>query len=630
MFELSSYQKNILDYIKYENGNLLVNAKAGSGKTSTLILISEEIIKQNKKCLFLAFGKDIITELQRKIISDDCQIKTLHALGRSFVLSYLYKKYKENYDLTVDKTDEFIKEKVKKLFVLYCEEDFKKENEDLDESDFKDLYYNIIREISQMVNFARLYNIDYNDYNQVYNLGWKLCYNLKEYEELGLKEYPAIVRDIINDLREKFENPELNDDGLPTFTIGFTDMIYFPCLYNMTPPWSIRPYLEYVLLDESQDFSVLQQLFIKLLNNHFNTRFIFVGDEKQAIYGFAGADTKSIYNLKKNFYLKELPLNICYRCPENIIKLSQSLVPEIDWNHNREDKGIVKFFKETDLDTLIKPGDIIIGRRNKDLVRIYKELVLNKKTEVKFQNAEMVTSIVNEIDRCIKDYIKFYNQCLNVEKDLYKLCDENNINWKKADNKMTKEEKEFIQTHYTSLVKDIRLTRKNIMKKNYTLDYLLKCMEDYKNNGAYNFIFEGMNENVLIDYFEVIEDLIMQYKDLKESVLLKDFSSYLEGFLKGNLNKNVPILSSIHKMKGGEADNVYILDYPRFPYIYNSQTEDTQQQERNLQYVALTRAKKNLYLGYISKPNRPREDEEDIIIKNKDCEAEVKQRLMLK
>ena len=50
-------------------------------------------------------------------------------------------------------------------------------------------------------------------------------------------------------------------------------------------------------------------------------------------------------------------------------------------------------------------------------------------------------------------------------------------------------------------------------------------------------------------------------------------------------------------MKGGEADNVYIFDYPLFPYkMGGNMSEDDEQQERNLKYVAVTRAKKNLYL----------------------------------
>ena len=72
-FEPSKYQKAILDYIENETGNLLVDAKAGAGKTSTLILIADKIIEQNKKCLFLAFNKSIVEELKGRIVSDNCR-----------------------------------------------------------------------------------------------------------------------------------------------------------------------------------------------------------------------------------------------------------------------------------------------------------------------------------------------------------------------------------------------------------------------------------------------------------------------------------------------------------------------------------------------------------------------------
>ena len=249
-FEPSEYQKNILNEIRFQQGNLLVDAKAGSGKTSTLLLIADEIIKQNKKCLFLAFNKSIVTELESRIVSENCQIKTLHALGLSFIRSYLYKKHGEKYELNIDKSDEFIKENVKILFTTYCEDSFKTKNSELSEQELKDLYYNVTREISQMVNFCRLYNVNYHEKQQVYDLGWKMCYHLKGYEDIGLEEYPCIIEEIINKIKDRFENPEKNGKDEPVYYIGYTDMIYLPALYNMTPPWSVKPFLEYVEIDE--------------------------------------------------------------------------------------------------------------------------------------------------------------------------------------------------------------------------------------------------------------------------------------------------------------------------------------------------------------------------------------------
>lgn len=622
-FEPSSYQKAILNFIDNKNGNLLVDAKAGSGKTSTLCLIADKIINQDKKCLFLAFNKSIVQELQNRIISDNVQIKTLHSLGLTFLRSYLYKKHAENYILEVDQHDDRIKEWVQNSFAQNCDTEFRIANSELSDSDFKDLLGDVLREISQMVNYSRLYNANYHDYEQLYKLAPKLCWNLKNWDDIGLKNFPKVIEEVIDKIKYDFENPENDSFGKPIYKVGYTDMIYFPCLYKMNVPYSIRQYLDFVLVDETQDLSCLQQLFLKLLIN-YNTRLIAVGDEKQSIYAFAGADTQSIRNLKRNFALEELPLNICYRCPENVIKIAQEIVPSIDWNHSRDDKGEVKFLQEKDLGSSIKANDVILARRNNDLVRLYKKLVLDDKISVKFKNTEMVTTIVNEIKRVIKEYIKRYNQYQNVEKELYAICDANNVNWKQSDDKMSKEDKSFLENTYKRLVKENKKRSKPISKSNYNISYLKDCMKEYEEEGDFSFVYDGMPDNVLAEYFDIVESLILNYEENCTSILVKDLEIYIESFLKGNINKEAPILSSIHMMKGGEADNVYIYDYPRFPYVYNSQTEDAQQQEKNLQYVALTRPKKNLYLLKISRC-RSRETEEDIQALNSTSEMLVNQ-----
>ena len=621
-FELSEYQKRILDFIKYENGNLLVDAKAGSGKTSTLVLIADEIIKQNKKCLFLAFNKSIVEELKTKIISDSCQIKTLHSLGLSFLRSFLYKKHGENYVIDIDQHDEHIKQEVEKLFEVYCRQDFNIANAEMGSDDRDDLYYNLLREVASMVNYSRLYNCNYHEPEQLYNLAPKLCWYLKDYEDYGMKRFPEIVEKVIDGIKESFENPVKDEAGIPHYRVTYTDMIYFPCLYKMRPPFSLRTFLDYVLIDETQDLSVLQQMFVKLFVG-YNTRMIAVGDEKQAIYGFAGADTKSIKNLKKNFDLTELPLNICYRCPKNVIKLAQDMVPTIEWNHKRDDDGIVDFIDDSNLKDKLQPGDVILARRNNDLVRLYKKLVLDEKISIKFKNKEMVTTIVNEIKKVIKEYIKRYNAYANVEKELYRLCDEKGINWRKDDKHLSKTDKSFMQSKYKELVRQNKQISKQICKSNYNINYLKTCMDEYKEKGEYAFTYDGQKDNICVEYFDVIESLLEQYKQNESGILVNDFIVYTESFLKGNIYKEVPILSSIHMMKGGEADNVFIIDYPRFPYIYSNQTEDAQQQEKNLQYVALTRPKKNLYLCRISRC-RNRETEEDIDRLNTKCEFDVR------
>ena len=74
--------------------------------------------------------------------------------------------------------------------------------------------------------------------------------------------------------------------------------------------------------------------------------------------------------------------------------------------------------------------------------------------------------------------------------------------------------------------------------------------------------------------------------------------------------------------KVGEGDNVFIYDYPEFPYEFKGMNDEEKQQEKNLLYVAITRAKKNLYLVGIS------EESEEAIKVN--MESELKVNLLLK
>jgi len=101
-------------------------------------------------------------------------------------------------------------------------------------------------------------------------------------------------------------------------------------------------------------------------------------------------------------------------------------------------------------------------------------------------------------------------------------------------------------------------------------------------------------------YFDKIVYLIKKYEyanKVTPKTSVESFEKYLPQLFKYNeLNNTSIIISSIHQMKGGEADNVYIYDYPSFPYQFQSMSDEQALQETNLQYVALTRAKKNLSL----------------------------------
>lgn len=609
-FELSSYQKDIINFVRTQRGNLLVDAKAGSGKTSTLIMIADELTATGNKCLFLAFNKHIVEELQQKITNTNCMIKTVHSLGFTFIKSFLYRKHNTHYVLEVDTS------KLRNLVKDYYDNNFRNrldiynatgvcdvegyDSDELDElsdgamklddKELKDLHNNIISDFVGLCNFSRLYNINYKAMGSLDGLVEKFCWHLDKFKREIFPDYQDLIIAVIDKTKELFENPDLAPNGDPVYVVDYTDMLYFPVLYNMQIPYSIKDYLNTVMVDEAQDLSILQQKFIQKLQSNFN-RFIFVGDKFQSIYAFAGADTHAIEKLDETFILQHLPLNICYRCPENVVRLAREIVPTIEWNASRTDKGEVKFLDMDDVVKFIQPNDVLIGRKNKDLLKLYRKFVLELKKPVKFRNRELVNNLIHSIEMVIMEYIKLYARGTNIFKPLI----EHMTNFIK-DTGCTRDddlyEKEY--KDYSKKLIDANTGKSNrVSKSNNTIAYLVKCMKEYKEFGEY-----GLNDDdVLTEYYDVIMDFIEDFKKKSAKILIDDFKLYLQRFLSGSEYDRVPIISSVHSMKGGEADNVYIFDYPLFPYkMGGNMSEDDEQQERNLKYVAVTRAKKNLYL----------------------------------
>lgn len=631
--ELSDYQKAIIEYVRNTNNNILVDAKAGSGKTFTLIMVAEELTAKGNQCLFLSFNKHIADELQQKITNPSCMIRTVHSLGYSFIASYLCKVYGfNNFDLKTEesKLRNLVREYYDKYFRpridlynatgVYTEEDLEKlkssqepsENgEALDDKALKELHNNLISDFVGICNFSRLYNVNYKMEGSLYKLVKKFSWYLDAYMDDVLSDYQDLVIAVLDKTKELFENPQIGPDGRPIIEIDYTDMIYFPVYYNMGVPAKIRPYLDTILVDECQDLSILQQKFIQMLSTNFN-RFIFVGDKFQSIYGFSGADTSAIEKLNDTFILNRLPLNICYRCPENIVKIAKQIVPTIEWNDKRPDAGEVHFISMEEAVKLLKPNDVLIGRRNKDLIKIYRMFVLKLKKSVKFRNRGLVDTLVKNIELVMVEYMKLYSRGANIQKPLSDHMKE----FIKETGFVSGTElyEEEFKRYGKQLVDENSGKSSRIAKANPSISYLKKSMQEYKDLGTY-----GLDEDdPLTEFYSIIEDFINDFTKSSSKILVEDLKKYIRTFLSGSMYDQVPIISSVHSMKGGEADNVFIYDYPKFPYVRPHMSDDDEQQERNLQYVAVTRAKKKLYLIECDVSA----DEKNLAL-NAECEASI-------
>jgi superfamily I DNA/RNA helicase len=423
----SKYQTAAFSWIENEYGHGIINAVAGSGKTYTLI---EGMKRVKGKCVFLAFNKSIADELAKKVPAH-VEAKTLHSIGLSAVRSHFKRIQIDN-----QKVDKLMNQ----VSGLMFEKGMKRE-EWINTSKKRSM-------IKKLVSIAKSTLLDIHNNQDLYNV----C------DHYGIEldtEILPLFRDIF---KKSIEH---------TYFIDFDDMIYYPIIYNLTP-WQY----DWVMVDECQDLNKAQIELVLSLVKKPNGRIIAVGDPKQSIYGFRGADTEAMSRIQNALQAKELPLSICYRCPKEHIDLVKDIVPQIEAT---EKSGIINNIKtEIFLDTIIKEindNPLVLCRTNAPLVEYALELISHGyKATIKGRDiGSGLISILNSF------------QSVNAE-DIYNEID----SWesKEIDNLYKRHAAESVIKTVEDKAQTLKLLTDNCKTKFDIINKIEKLFTDDKTNGV--------------------------------------------------------------------------------------------------------------------------------------------------
>jgi superfamily I DNA/RNA helicase len=119
-------------------------------------------------------------------------------------------------------------------------------------------------------------------------------------------------------------------------TIDFDDMVLAPLVHNLRM-WP----KDWVLIDEAQDTNAARRaLAFKMLRPRTG-RLVAVGDDRQAIYGFTGADSDALELIQRALSSVVLPLTVTYRCPKAVVAEANRLVPDLE-AHPTAPEGTVR------------------------------------------------------------------------------------------------------------------------------------------------------------------------------------------------------------------------------------------------------------------------------------------------
>ncbi len=283
-------QIDILNAATLTNDNLMLNALAGCGKTSTLELI-ERAIKPTKPILYLVFNKKNADEATTRMLSTTT-VRTFNSLGHRIWAQSQSKNLRLNAKKSGDILRELISEAPKKA-----------------QGELWDSYHEVVAGV------ALAKALGYVPEGKYPNA--KRLIQQSQFHRF-LEERPD---DLTSDLIDAVLTRSIaaSYEGL----IDYNDQIYMPALFGGT-----FPRFPLVLVDEYQDLSPVNHAMLEKLCKY---RIIGVGDPYQNIYGFRGAKAGGMVQATEHYKMHSLPLSISFRCPSAIVEHVHWRVPHFRW-----------------------------------------------------------------------------------------------------------------------------------------------------------------------------------------------------------------------------------------------------------------------------------------------------------
>jgi len=407
MLKLSIEQQAVMNWVTNSNGNAVIQAVAGSGKTSTMI---EAMSRMQGRVLYLVFNKKNQVEAAGKITNPAVCVKTFHALGFGLLTSARKGRYNLDGQKVYNIAKNLIGDDKSKLVLVPF--------------------------LARLVSLAKISGVGAVESKPFgNNATWSAIIDhhaLSIPEKSGCEDDDdcGFTEDEVIDLAKRVLT--ISNQSINSNLIDFDDQIYAPIYLGL----KAQQQYDWVVIDESQDTSDLRRDVARL---HLapNGRFIAVGDSNQAVYGFAGADHDSMDKIKEVMDAVSLPLSTCYRCAKNIVAHAQKWNPAIQSFEGQQD-GIVR---ELDWSSFasdftqwgFSKADAILCRKNAPLASIAFQL-LRKGIPCRIEGRNVADSIkalanrwkVNDLSK-LRDRVDAY-----LSKELDKLAKKDQLHKSEA------------------------------------------------------------------------------------------------------------------------------------------------------------------------------------------------------
>lgn len=576
-------------------GPLLVLAGAGSGKTKVLTtriayLINEKNVDPSS-ILAITFTNKAAKEMKDRVIKlignigYSMKISTFHSFGLSIL--------KEHCDLLG----------YSKNFTI------------IDSDDSMTLIKKIVKDL----------NLDSKIFNP------KMIRNKISGAKNELMDPAEYVRFANTDMEEKIvsvyeryqKRLKLNN------SFDFDDLLMLPIKLLKENPDVLKQYQEkfkYVMVDEYQDTNQAQYILTKMMSAKYKNICV-VGDNDQSIYMFRGANYRNILNFEKDYKnTSVILLEENYRSTKNILDVANSIIKN---NKSRKDKTLwtnnddglkikyhrssnekdESFYVVSEIKKLLNNGvplsEIAVLYRANAQSRNIEEVLLRDNIPYKVVGAFYFYN-----RKEIKDLIAYLKLIYNHNDDnsLTRIINvpKRGIGLKAIENLNTKamlEEKSLYDSLSTQKELDFKRLIDDLSKKSETMSLteLVDCILNDSKMKEELELEKTIESEVRLENLEEFKSITKSFEESKGIVSLGEFLeeiSLVSDVEEYKNNTNVVTLMTIHSAKGLEFDNVFLIGMEEglFPHVNCLNDVEELEEERRLCYVAVTRARKRLWL----------------------------------
>lgn len=359
---LTAQQSAFVEELLVGTSHVALVARAGCGKTTTIIQGVVAYLRKfpRAEVIICAFNKPIQLEIEEKLNRlainwRSCKAHTTHSLGFALV--------KERFGKFIQVDDK----KVRKII----------------EAQNDPVYQMFFAQIARLVSLAKKEGFGFFDdcHIQDTHAWYRMAdhYGVNDFEDTS-----SLDRCIEAAQRVYLISKE------DTKVVDYDDMVLFPLVFNIR----VRYQKDMIFVDEAQDTSRARRALVRKYLKP-GGRMVVVGDDRQAIMGFAGASAEALEELVDELKAKTMPLNVTWRCPRSVVREAQRLVPDIQAADGAIEGEVIRI---PALPEEMQPTDAILCRNNAPLVDNAYALI-RKGIACKVEGREIGQDLINTVSR---------------------------------------------------------------------------------------------------------------------------------------------------------------------------------------------------------------------------------------